>query len=307
MRIRSKTFIVALFALVETACGGSGSPSALAEKLTAAITQGDRDAAFALLSTPNASADIQFSLLVLLQDCAYGHQCMVSPGPVTDEVKKDMAKARDKDGHVPSFAPEGLLSIEDTIKTKDGGSSMKFQLPYAKVDGQYRIVTDAYTPEKLRELQAKSPQTITDEMLANGIGGDPAWKSKAEKLASDGGDAGKALAEYVTASSKAFKTKDFDTLIVLGGDRGKILYRLKENDGTPVPEKKRELVLAVQSVQELADIHVLGGYVMGNDAAVIFEGHDGAGWIARGAYLMELKGGKWTPRIPLVERLPPTS
>ncbi len=77
-------------------------------------------------------------------------------------------------------------------------------------------------------------------------------------------------------------------------------------DGTPVPEKKRELTLREQAVQELADVQVLGGYMKGTTAAVIFEGHDGAGWLVRGAYMMSLGNGKWDAQMPLAEHSPPT-
>jgi hypothetical protein len=306
MQIRLRTLVLALVTVAGVGCGGIRSPEALAEKLAAALTHSDVDSAYALLSSSNPQADLQFNIIYLVTDCSYGNECSISPGPLTETAKKQMTDEREKYGRTLDGVPEGLITIHDKMKTKDSSSEMKFSLAYAKIDGQYRILTGAYTPEKLQELRAKSPQAIADEMLSVKIDNDPAWKNNANKLPADGGEPGKALADYVAAASRAFKAKDFASLIALDGERGKFLYREKETDGTPVPEKKRELTLRLQSVQALTDVRVLGGYVQGNTAAVVFEGHDGTGWLLRGAYLMKLENGKWETQMPLAEHLPPT-
>lgn len=306
MQFRLRTLALALATVAGVGCGGTRSPEALAEKLNAAFTHGDVDAALALMSSPKPHADEQFSFIMLVEDCSYGSECSFTPAPLTDAFKKGITEQREKYGRMPDGVPEGLITVEDKAKSKDSSSDMKMSFPYAKIDGQYRILTSTYTPEKLQELKAKSPQTIADEMLSRQIDNDPTWKTDASKLPADGGDPGKALVDHVAAASKAYKANDFASLIALGGQRGQILYREKELDGTPVPQKKREITLRIQAVQELTDVQVLGGYVRGNTAAVVFEGHDGAGWLLRGAYMMNLKNGKWDAQMPLAEHLPPT-
>jgi hypothetical protein len=46
--------------------------------------------------------------------------------------------------------------------------------------------------------------------------------------------------------------------------------------------------MLAQYVQELTDVHVRDDYQQGTNAAVLFGGHAGAGWLVRGAYLMKL-------------------
>ena len=63
--------------------------------------------------------------------------------------------------------------------------------------------------------------------------------------------------------------------------------------------------MLAQYVQELADVHARDDYQQGTNAAVVFEGHAGAGWLVRGAYLPKLENGKWTAHVPLTDQLSP--
>ena len=69
---------------------------------------------------------------------------------------------------------------------------MSVEMPYAKINGEYKIVSNNYTPAKVAELKSKSAQAIADELLADGVGTPPDkdWKNKARVLSAGGGEAG---------------------------------------------------------------------------------------------------------------------
>lgn len=304
MQIRIPAITLALATLACSACG-SESPAALAENLSSALHSGDLVAASALLENQHGAADQQLAFISLVENCSNGYACKIVAGPVTDEFSKGLKDDHDNDGRDMSIAAEGLLTINTSFKDANSEAKESLTLPYAKVDGKYKIISESYTAAKMQELQAKSAQAVADEQFVAGIDGDTDWKNKATPLAADGGDPGKALSAHVDAIAKAFKAQDYASLITLGGIRAKYLYAEKDSDGSPVPAKKRQLILQGQQVQELVDVKVLGGYQHGDTAVVTIEGHNGAGWSVRGLYEMEMTDGKWIPQQPLVKEIPP--
>ncbi len=305
MPIRLRAIAIALAALSGSACG-SDSPDALAQKLSSALHSGDLEAANALLQNQHNAADQQLAYISLVENCSNGFECKVSRGAVTADFTKSMASDRENEGRELPMAAEGLLTVSTSYKDANSDANDTFTLPYAKVDGSYKIISAKYTAAKLHELQAKSAQIVAEEQLAVGIDGDPDWKSKATQLAADGGDPGKQLVAHVAAIAKAFKDHDYASLIALGGVRANYLYAEKDSSGAVVPAKKRQLILQGQQVQELLDVKVLGGYQQGDTAVVIIEGHNGAGWIVRGLYQMQMTDGKWLAQQPLINEIPVT-
>ena len=268
------------------------------------IMPGDLEAANALLHNQHNAADQQLTYISLVENCSNGFDCKVSRGAVTDDFNKSMAGDRENDGRELPIAAGGLLSIDTSYKDANSEAKDTFLLPYAKVDGSYKVIAASYTATQLHELQAKSAQAVAAEQLAAGIDGDPDWRRKATKLAADGGEPGKQLVAHVAAIAKAFKERDYARLITLGGVRAKYLYAEKDSTGAIVPAKKRQLLLQGQQVQELVEVNVLGGYQQGDTAVVIIEGHNGAGWIVLGLYQMQTIDGKWLPQQPLISEIP---
>lgn len=273
-----------------SACGG-GSPDQLASSLETALKSGDLDAELALLDSPNIPSDQKFFYADAVVDCSDGSMtCTVKAVPLNDEFKKRLELQAGK-GVEFAAAPEGLIQVAEEGKGMKGS----YSLPYAKVGGSYKIVAGHYTAQKVAELRAQTAQAKTDEYLKAGVGypPNPDWKSQATALPADGGEAGAALVSMVKARTDAVKAGDVDKRIAAGDERDAIIYAAKGADGTEHPLKIRQLSMRVQSMRELADVKVLGGYQNGDAAVLTIEGHDGGGWVVRGAQFMEKKGGKW--------------
>ena len=67
----------------------------------------------------------------------------------------------------------------------------------------------------------------------------------------------------------------------------------KTSDGRPVSLRKRLLKLSAQAITFTVDTKVLGGYVLNDVYALVYEGRNGAGWIVRGCALGVIDDGKW--------------
>jgi hypothetical protein len=137
---------------------------------------------------------------------------------------------------------------------------------------------------------------VAEDKLATGIGrpADKQWKTKATALPPDGGAPGKALLDRIARRAEAYKNADFASLIALGGLRAKFVYAERSDTGAPVSRQSRLLALRGQYLEDFAQANVLGGYRLGDTAALIVDGRDGAGWIVRGIVLMELRDGVWS-------------
>ena len=72
-----------------------------------------------------------------------------------------------------------------------------------------------------------------------------------------------------------------------------IVYRDKDDADKAIPREARQRKLHVQSLRMLRDVKVIGGYQLGDDAALVIEARDGIGWIERGAILMSREGAEW--------------
>ncbi len=305
---RARAFIaLVLLGLCLAACARE-TPQGLAKHLAAAYKAGDLNEAMTWFDLRDTPAIVQMMAIDTVSDCYGEFDCTVEAVPLSDEFKQDMAKINANPNREFAVQPLGLIEVKGFAHNTPGAKpEMTSTMPYGMVDGMYKIITERRTPQRNAQLREKSAQAVADEKLADGIG-DPAdkqWKSKATALPADAGAPGRVLADLVARRAAAYQTQDFAALIALGGLRAKILYRDHDASGKPRPVKLRQFTLRGQFLQDLADVKVLGGYVLDHTAAVIVDGRDGAGWIVRGVMLMEKKNGTWTESGRRTLEIPP--
>ena len=266
------------------------------------LKAGDMDAAIGLIEWRDSPAQLRFFYMDLLPQCFERLVCAVTVGPLTDEFRERTARQTKTQGAEFVVAPEGTIEIvgkppADAPHKKDGTSreEMTLGMPYARIDGHYTIISMHYTPAKVAELKAKTAQAVADETLAQGVGNprDLEWKQKASALPAGGGEPGLAFSTSTAALAGAVKSGSLDAVMATAGDYAKIIYRDKDTDGTSISLKTRQLKLRAQAVRYYTDATVLGGYLLGDTAALVYEGHNGAGWIVRGVVLMEQHEGLW--------------
>ena len=305
MHATMQTRFATLTALAFLIAGCDGGPQQLASTLDAALKAGDMDAALTLLDRGGVPPSAQYFYLKLVADCATeGATCKVSTAPVTEDYKKKESEQAAQMGAELKPAPDGLIEVALEAKTKHGTT----ELPYAKVDGQYRIVSQRYTAAKVAELKAKTAQSITDALLAKGVHqpdqpNDPDWKAKASPLPPGGAEAGAWFIAYTKAVAAAVKAGDVTALHSLyeeASDINVYVYTDKDDQGKPVSAgqlRYLRLNMRAEAVKELQDVTVLGGYQLGEIAALSYEGHDGAGWIKRGCAVLKHDDKGWKPMV----------
>ena len=284
-------------ALATAGCADAApTPQALAKALQAALDGGDLEAARTLANLDGTPADLQFFYLDAVRECASESRCSVATAPVDAGFREQLAEQAKRD-HVDAPPIEGLLDV--TMKAKDGSSSGTMRMPYAKLGSDYRIVTPQLSPAEIARRRALAADELLRQMFAGGIY-DPAsrtrrtdWATAARKLPAGGGEAGAALVAHTKAMAAAVDAKDPDAAMRSGGDMAAIVYRDKDDAGKAIPREARQRKLHVQSLRMLRDVKVIGGYQLGDDAALVIEARDGIGWIERGAILMSREGAEW--------------
>lgn len=294
-------------ALPLAACGGS--PEKLAASMQRALDAGDQDAALALARLDGAPAQLHFFYLDRVNDCAEAETtCTVSLEPL-DETFTEQARAMAERGLEVMAAPEGLVVVES--KSKD--SSGRMRMPYAKVDGDYRIVSQRYTAAKLDELRAKGNADLLQEMLDQGIYDRSTgerrtdWKDEATELPAGGGEVGAAYRRKVEALAAAAAAVDPDAAVASGDGLAAMFLGPKDFAGKEVPMDARKRKLRSQSARWLHEIEIEGGWQKGDEAILMFTGRNGIGWVERGAILLVRgegeadwgKGGAMTVEYPL--------
>jgi hypothetical protein len=281
--------------LLLAACGG-GTPERLAADMQKALQSGDLDAALELADLNGAPPEILFFYADMVPDCQSGDTCIVSLGPYSAErAEQDRASAAEQ-GFEIAHTPLGVLVVSSQSKDAAGESSSKLQMPYAKVDGKYKVIVGSYSQAKLAELRATPTDALVDKMLAGGIYDNATqarrtdWKEIASVLPVGGGEVGAWFKQRTEAVHKAAKTGDPEAVIKAGGSWEAMLYRDKEYDGSPVSKERRQLKLRAQTLRSLASVNVLGGYQYGSDTLLIIEGISDNGWVVRGPILISGEG-----------------
>ena len=276
------------------ACGGS--PETLAKDIQTAFEKGDMDAALKLADIDNTPAQLRFFYLSEVQDCgAADNVCTASAAPLDDKFKQ-MLTDLGPQGLESANVPEGLIVLES--KSTDGKSKGKMRMPYAKVDGKYRIIAQRYTAAKLKEMHEQTNPQLAEKMLAAGIYDSEKgerrtdWKDTATALPADGGEPGQSLVRTSTALYAAVQANDPDAAVKSGDGFAEMVLKDKDYDGKPVSLEFRKAKLRAQGLRFLHDVKVSGGWLRGNDALLLVDAKDGAGWVSRGAVFMMKTEGK---------------
>lgn len=287
-----------LFVLAATACSGASSPERLAASLQDALARSDSDAILASADLRGAPAMASYMLADLPGDCSGETVCTVTAQPLTAEWTAENQAQMAEQGAEWRVAPEGVIAISGKRTGKDS-FSMDLSLPYASIDGQYKLVIGQLTAAKRAELEATTPQAAAEHTLEGGIHDaalgdrDKTWLTTAEILPVGGGDAGIAFLAKVRAVVAAIKAADPDAAAATSEWAGAV-FAAKDYDGKPIPLDERKRKLRAQGFRMVVDANVLGGYRKGDTAVLIIDGTNGVGNIVRGAQLMDLEGGVWT-------------
>lgn len=288
--------VIALMTTLSGCANAASSPQALAASLQKAISAGDFKAAAALADISGAPADLQFFYFDTVRDCAVDSVCTVKVAPLDQEYRDQLNDQAKQFGAEPPTA-EGVIAV--TLRAKDGSSSGDMKMPYGKTAGGYKLVTLRLGATEIAARRAKSGDDLLKEMFAGGIYDNATqtrrtdWAAAATKLPADGGEAGKALVQQTKAMAAAVDAHDPDAAMRSGGQLAKIVFADKSYDGKPIALEARKKKLHVQSLRMLRDVKVLGGYQLGDDAALVIEARDGIGWIERGAVLVSREGDSW--------------
>jgi hypothetical protein len=291
-RIRDLALLIGLAPALE-AC--SSSPDQLATKMGQVMESGDQDAALALARLEGAPAQLHFFFLDEVGDCAAADTVCTAQVMPLDEKFAEQSKSLAEQGLEVTTEPEGLIVIES--RTANGKGTMR--MPYAKVDGDYRIVAQRYTAAKLAEMRDTSNDALLQKMLDQGIY-DPAsgerrtdWKDDATALPPGGGEPGESFARQVQAMAAAAKAADPEAAVTSGDGLAARMMAATDYDGKPVSLEARKRSLRAQSARMLHEIRIDGGFVKGDDAILMFEGRNGIGWVERGAMFVSRDDDGW--------------
>lgn len=266
------------------------SPQDLAKRIQKAIATKSMDALAAEVDQfASLSGMEQFAILDMVVDCQTA-ACTASVGPLSAKASERI-KSQAADGLEATAKPEG--SIELTMKSADGTGSMSGHFPYAKVGGVYKVVGARPSAARLAQLRATTPQAATDALLAKGVDGDAAWRTKARSLPAGGGEPGAAWLASVQALGAAVAAKDPDAAAKARGSWGRSVLGPTDYAGKPRPLEERRLKLRSQSARFIVAAKVLGGYQLGDTAVLTIEGTNGAGHTLKGPIVLAKRDGTW--------------
>lgn len=273
----------------------SRSPDDLAAALQAALRAGDQDAALALASLEDAPAQLHYFYLDQVNDCTEpGTTCTVSALPLDEKFAVTMATLSEQ-GLEATVEPEGLIVVE--ARQENGTATLR--MPYARVDGDYRIVSQRYTAAKLQELRATDSKDLLQSLLDVGIYDAETstrhadWITAATPLPAGGGEPGEAYVRQVRAMAEAARAGDPDAAALGGGGLARQMVGATDYAGNPVPLDARKRKLRAQSARMLHDVRIEGGYLQGKDAVLLFEGRNGIGWVQRGVVHLHREEHGW--------------
>ncbi|MDC8014866.1 hypothetical protein [Tahibacter soli] len=294
-----KPLRLALLSLVVVplaACGGS--PENLAKDVQTVFEKGDMDGALKLADLDTTPAQLRFFYLDGVHDCGQASiTCTAKAEPLDDAFKKRL-ESLGPQGLESVAAPEGVIVVEQ--KSADGKSNGKLRMPYGKVGGKYRIISQRYTAAKLTEMRAQTNEQLLQQMLAAGIYDSEkgerstTWKDTATALPADGGEPGQSLVRTSAALYAAASANDPDAAVKSGDGFAAMVLADKDYEGKPVPLADRKSKMRAQAYRFLHDVKVSGGWIRGDEAIVLVDAKDGAGWVSRGALFMMKRDGAWS-------------
>jgi hypothetical protein len=278
----------------------SASPESFAQDLQAAFEGGDLAAATRLAQLDHTPADLRFFYLSTVADCAEERTvCEVSLAPLDDEFQADLAQQTSEGTLEPSAAPHGLVLVKS--RSADGSSSGSMRMPYAQVDGEYRLVALRYTAAELARLKALTNDQLADEFFAMGIYDDESgerrsdWRERATPLPEGGGDVAAEIVAVRERLAQAADAKDPDAAMNAGDAWAEAVFAQNDWQGNAVPRRDRELKLATQALRFRRDIQVERGWRLGDEVVLVFSGRNGADWVERGVMMVKKDGERWSP------------
>lgn len=277
------------------ACGST--PESFAAQVQQAFESGDMDRVLAFSAIDDAPADLRFFLLDQVRECGEATTtCTAQAEPLDEKFKQSLGELGAQGLESPQM-PEGLIVL--TTREADGQGSGQLKMPYAKVGGQYRLISQRYTAAKLTELRATTNQQLLDQMLAAGIYDMTAgerrtdWKDTATALPADGGEPGQMLVKTSAALYAAAQAGDPDAAAASGNDFAKLMLSATDFSGKPVAHEVRKAKLRTQALRFLHDVRIGGGWQRGDEAVLLVDAKNGAGWIERGALFLSKRDGGW--------------
>lgn len=289
--------LLALLAASATgAASAASTPDALARDLQKALQAGDLKAAAALADIERAPAELHFFYYDQVRECSVDATCTTSLAPLDAEYRAKLQEQAKESG-AQALDVAGLVVV--TTKMLDGSGSGAMKMPYAKIDGAYKIATMRFTDAEFAARRARDSEALLQEMFAEGIYDSAKgerrtdWATAATRLPADGGDAGKAFVRQTTAMAAAVDAKDPDAAMRSGGRWAKMVFADKDYDGKSIAADQRKRKLEVQSLRMLREVKVSGGYQLGDDVALMIEARNGIGWTERGAVLLSRDGEDW--------------
>jgi hypothetical protein len=257
----------------------------LDKQLQKALDAGDMDAALRLAAIDESPANVRFFFLDMVRECAVEMTCTVALAPLSAKAPPELG-----DGAELPAPQTGWVVV--TKKARDGSGSGKAQMPYGTVGGKPVILGARLTAAKVASLRATSNESLMDEALAQGIYDSKLderrtdWKKVATRLGAGGGEFGAFLVQRAAALQKAVAASDPDAAAAAGGGWAAMVFGAEDFEDKPVPLAARKAKLRAQSPRFLRDVKVLGGYQLGDDAMLMVEAVDGAGWTVRGPILV---------------------
>jgi hypothetical protein len=295
-----RTLAATLALTLATAAVAHAEP--LDQQLQRVLDAGDMDGALRLAALDQSPAAVRFYFLDMVRECASEMTCNVALAPLAAKPALEMGD--DTELPVPQT---GWVVV--TQRSKAGSGSGEAEMPYGSVGGKPVVLGARLTAAKAASLRATTGDQLMDDALASGIY-DPQtqqrrtdWKTAATRLPAGGGDFGAFLVRRAAALAKAVAAKDPDAAAAAGGRWAAMVFGA-EGFGTPVPRKAREAKLRAQSQRFLHDVKVLGGYQLGDDAMLLVEATDGAGWTVRGPILVSRQDGDFDVAADLTVAYP---
>lgn len=274
----------------------ASSPEALARDLQKALQAGDMEAARKLAAIERAPAELHFFYFDQVRECATDATCTTSLAPIDAEYRASLKQQAQEAGAEP-VEPAGLVVVTTTSRDGSGSGSMK--MPYAKVDGEYRLASMGYSDAEFARRRATTSERLMQELLASGVYDSATrerrtdWAEAATRLPADGGEPGQAFVRQASAMAAAVDARDPDAAMRAGGNWARRVFADTGYDGKPIAKELRARKLQVQSLRMLRDVQVQGGYQLGDDAVLMIEARNGIGWTERGAVLLSRDGDAW--------------
>ncbi len=303
--IKSRKALIFLLAFALSCGAGAKDAAGLAKDVKHALDKKDVTALLATADLKQAPARVMFTLMTLPDDCAAPMNCTVALQTVDETWQKRTEQDMLNEKLEWRNKPEGLLLIKGQPNASapaspgEGMRSLEVKLPYARVDGEHKVVSARYTAARTVELQATTAHALADVKLAEGIqvagmgAPEKGWKAKATALPPGGGAAGAAYLATINKRAAAQKDRDLDTFVAATGLWGSTVFGAKDFAGRDVPRELRLRTMNRQWVRMTATATVLGGYQSGDLALLIVEGGNGAGNVLRGTVLMEREKDAW--------------